>query len=271
MTDMNWRTAIAQVTTDDVIIRGNRLSDLIGSVTYADMAFLLIRGDRPTAAERSMLDAILVCLADHGISPTTIVARTLTSCGAPIQASMAGAMLSIADWHGGSGEEVGRILQSIVESITATGAAGAQEADDECVRFVAARRQAHEPIPGFGHPQHTDGDPRAVQLLQLADSLGIAGVHCATLASVGAALGDATGRANLRRANVTGALAAILLDLGFPWQSIRGIVISARSLGLTAHVVEELEQGNRWRHAPADTVEYTGPPAPQSKERVDSV
>ena len=78
---------------------------------------------------------------------------------------------------------------------------------------------------------------------------------------LGEALAERTGRSG-SGANVTGALAAILLDLGFPWMSIRGIVISARSIGLTAHIVEEMEQGNRWRHAPADSVEYTGPLTP---------
>lgn len=253
MSDMNWRTAIAQVTADDVIIRGHRLTDLVGSVTYADMAFLLMRGDLPTRPEREMLDAILVTLADHGISPTTIVARTLASCGTPIQASMAGATLSIADWHGGSGEEVGQILTSILDE-----ADGADLAE-ACDRLVADRRLRREQVPGFGHPQHTGGDPRAIQLLGLAQSFGVTGRFCAALDVLGTSLADSTGRESLRRANVTGALAAILLDLGFPWRSIRGVVIAARSLGLTAHVVEELEQGNRWRHAPADSVEYTGP------------
>ncbi|MDF2444439.1 MAG: hypothetical protein JWR01_2642, partial [Subtercola sp.] len=31
MSDMKWQTSIAQVTKDDVIIRGHRLSDLVGS------------------------------------------------------------------------------------------------------------------------------------------------------------------------------------------------------------------------------------------------
>jgi citrate synthase len=261
MADIQWRTGIAQVTTDDVIIRGRHLNDLVGSVTYVDMAFLLIRGDQPTDAQRSMLDAILVSLAEHGISPTTIVARTLASCGTPIQASMAGAVLSIADWHGGSGEEVGRILETIALAVSEGGGAEAQQIDEACQQFVAARLKLREPIPGFGHPQHTDGDPRAIQLLELAHSLDVSGTYCATLDALGEALGAATGRANLRRPNVLGAVAGILLDLGFPWQAVRGIVITARSIGLTAHVVEELQQGNRWRHAPSDTVEYTGAPA----------
>lgn len=254
MSDMSWSTAIAQVSADDVIIRGHRLSGLVGSVTYADMAFLLMRGDLPSAPERQMLDAILVTLADHGISPTTIIARTLASCGTPIQASMAGATLSIADWHGGSGEEVGQILTEILDE-----ASDGIEVSTVCNRLVADRKKRREQVPGFGHPQHTGGDPRAIQLLGLARSYGVNGRFCSALDVLGCALGDSSGRESLRRANVTGAVAAILLDLGFPWRSIRGVVVAARSLGLTAHVVEELEQGNRWRHASGDSVEYTGP------------
>lgn len=255
MTDMTWRTAIAEVTVDDVIIRGERLSDLVGTMTYSEMAFLLIRGDRADDAERKMLDAILVTLADHGISPSSILARTLASTGTPVQASLAGAMLSIADWHGGTGEEVGSILSAILSE---AGDSDAEAIARACDDVVAARRVLRQQIPGFGHPQHTGGDPRAIQLLAIAEQLGVAGTYCRTLDVLGSSLGRATGRESLGRANVTGALAAILLDLGFPWQSIRGIVIAARSLGLTAHIVEELEQGGRWRHVPADQVEYTG-------------
>ncbi len=250
MADMTWTTAIAQVSADDVVVRGHRLSDLVGSTTYAEMAFLLLRGSLPTPSEREMLDAVLVSLADHGISPTTIVARTLASCGTPIQASIAGGVLTIADWHGGSGEEVGRLLVDIVAG---------DDAEQACRTLVAARLAARIQIPGFGHPQHTDGDPRARQLLGLAARLGVAGRHIAALDLLGQALADATGRQPLRIANVTGALAGILLDLGFPWASIRGVVIAARALGLTAHVVEELEQGNRWRHVAGEDVHYTGP------------
>jgi citrate synthase len=256
MSGVEWTTGIAKVGVDDVLVRGHRLSDLVGRVTYTDMAFLLVRGSLPAESERIMLDGILVALADHGISPTTIVARTLTSCGTPIQASMAGAMLSIADWHGGSGEEVAQILDDLAKE------ADAGERRVVCDRFVEARVAARTQVPGFGHPQHSDGDPRARQLLGLASDLGVAGEYCQLVTVLGEALAERTGRPQLRLPNVTGALAAILLDLGFPWRSIRGIVIAARSLGLTAHIVEELEQGNRWRHAPADAVEYTGPLSP---------
>jgi citrate synthase len=257
VSDLTWQTSIAEVHVDDVVIRGHRLSDLVGSVTYSDMAFLLIRGSLPSESERAMLDAILVSLADHGISPTTIIARTLASCGTPIQASMAGAMLSIADSHGGSGEEAAKILATLVADRQAVSHDDADPIDALVEAAVSGGRR----VPGFGHPQHPEGDPRARQLLAQAAELGVASVHTAALADLGEALAAGTGRPSLRSANVTGAMAAILLDLGFPAASVRGVVISARCLGLTAHIVEELDQGNRWRHAPADQITYTGPPA----------
>ena len=41
-----WRTSIAQVvsneTEEEILIRGRKLSDLVGSVTFAQMMFLLL-------------------------------------------------------------------------------------------------------------------------------------------------------------------------------------------------------------------------------------
>jgi citrate synthase len=262
MADMTWQTSIAEVQTDDVVIRGHRLNDLIGKVSYTDMAFLLVRGDLPAENESKMLEAVMVSLVDHGISPSSIVARSLASCGTPIQASIAGAMLSIADWHGGSGEDLARVLAETVErreSFAEDGAEWPAGLSEGCDHIIAERKARREQIPGYGHPQHVEGDPRATKLLALARELGVDGRHCELLFLLGERLEAATGKEVLRAPNITGALAAILLDLGFPWQSLRGFVIASRSLGLTAHIVEELEQGNRWRHSPAEDVEYTGP------------
>lgn len=262
MADMTWTTSIAEVQTDDVIIRGHRLNDLIGAVSYTDMAFLLLRGDLPKAQESSMLDAIMVSVIDHGISPTSIIARTLTSCGTPMQASLAGAMLSIADWHGGSGEELARLLTETAEKRGGTEPEGAGPSgglEQACDHLIAERKRQKAQIPGYGHPQHVEGDPRATRLLDLARELDVYGPYSELLGLLGERLALATGREVLRAPNITGAMASILLDLGFPWQSLRGFVIASRSLGLTAHIVEELEQGNRWRHSPASDIEYTGP------------
>jgi citrate synthase len=250
MSDMKWRTSIAEVRKDDVIIRGYRLDDLVGRLNYTEMSLLILTGDLPSPEQTAMLDAVMVTLSDHGISPSTIVARTLASTGSPVQGSIAGGVLTIADHHGGSGEQLAQLLLPILSS---------RDLDASCRRLVEDARLDHRQIPGFGHPQHPDGDPRARRLLNMAYELGVAGDAVAALDALGAQLAVSTGRTSLRQPNITGALAAVVLDLGLPWQSIRGLVIASRSVGLAAHVAEEMMQGNRWRHAPATDVTYDGP------------
>jgi len=257
VSDYTWSTSIAEVQDDDVIVRGYRLSDLVGEVTFIDAIFLVHTGDFPSPSKRAMLDAIFVSLIEHGISPSTIITRTLASCGTPSQAAIAGGLLSIADWHGGSGEQLSRVLADLVS-------AAQQSADFDEERLLARTREVvadyqadRRRFAGFGHPQHTEGDPRAVALLNLADKLGISGNHVRAARTLEAVIEESRGRR--LPLNVTGALAALLQDLGFSWRAIRGLVIAARSAGLVAHVVEELDQGGRWRHAREDDVVYTGP------------
>lgn len=255
-----WTTAIAEVRSDEVLIRGYKLSDLVGKVTYIDAVFLVLTGELPSQAKRDMLDAIFVALIEHGISPSTIIARMLASCGSPPQGAIAGAVLSIADWHGGSGEQLGEVLAGLTEG---TAELPVEERDallhQRARQVVAEYRARKQRFEGFGHPQHKDGDPRAEMLFGIAEQLGVAGAHVQLVRMLDREIAASLGRR--LPVNVTGALAALLLDLGFSWKAIRGLVIAPRTTGLLAHVVEELDQGGKWRHASADHVEYTGPPA----------
>jgi len=255
----DWQTEIAEVRDDDVLIRGYRLSDLVGQISYTDAVFLVHTGELPTPERRNMLDAIFVALIEHGISPSTIVARVLASCGTPSQAAVAGAILSIADWHGGSGEQLGKVLAEIIAEVDGNPTTPTQFEDklrDRAAQLVAEYRIKKQRFEGFGHPQHPDGDPRGLLLFRIADNLGVSGPHVTLVRILDKEIERAMGRR--LAVNVTGAIAALLLDLGFSWRAIRGMVIAPRSAGLVAHVVEELEQGGRWRHAPSEHVIYTG-------------
>jgi len=255
MTDKRyeWSTSIAKVELDDVLIRGYPLSELIGRLTFTDACFLVVRGDLPSSGERAVLDALFVSLIDHGISPSSMIVRMLSSCGSPIQSAIAGGVSSIADWHGGAGQQLAERLHSIVAE-----SADAEATTAAIAALVVEYSESGRRFEGFGHPQHSEGDPRVALLRRLAESHGVAGSHVEALDELSVQIERHTGRK--LKANVNGIIAALLLDLGFPWQAIRGFVITPRTMGLTAHFVEEQLQESRWRHASAETVNYTGTP-----------
>ena len=120
-------------------------------------------------------------------------------------------------------------------------------------------RADKKPIPGFGHPQHANGDPRANLLLQLARERGVGGAHVAMLYAIRDALPGAIGRT--LPINVNGPIPAILLDLGWPVTALKGIGLLCRTAGLIGHLTEEAERpiGFILSGAAAAAIEYDGP------------
>ncbi len=114
-------------------------------------------------------------------------------------------------------------------------------------------RAAGERVPGFGIPLH-GADPRSPTLLQIADAEGVSGRYCRLARQIEREIAAAAGRAIPM--NLDGVIAAVILDLGFPWQAARAFLITPRSVSLAAHYLEERAQGTRWRHLPADDISY---------------
>lgn len=251
-----WQTGISAVVSDgsdeEVIIRGHRLSDLVGSIGFAQMMYLLLAGRLPTPAQARVLDALMVASMEHGIAPPSMISRCFASYGTTIQAAMAGGILAFGDIMGGAGEQFARLLAEAVQDggETAETSLAAKARD-----IVAAARQRGARIPGFGIPLH-GADPRAPKMLAVARAEDIHGPHCRLAELIEAELA-ATGRAVPM--NLDGVSAAVVLDLGFPWQATRLFLLTPRSVSMAAHFLEEQGQQSRWRHLPADEIDYTGP------------
>ena len=227
------RTRLARVEHDRVLVRGRDLCDeLLGHITFADMAGLTLMDRLPSTNERRMLDALMVVLVEHGMVSSAISAR-LTYHTAPesIQAAVAASLLGAGTVHLGSSDVCARILaEGLAKQPDASAAA------EEIVRRFAA---AGERIPGIGHRTHPAGDPRAVRLFTIARETEVYGRHCELLELIV----NATERHMSRRlpVNVTGAIGAISLDLGLPWQISKAFALVGRTLGTMAHIREEIE------------------------------
>jgi citrate synthase len=127
----------------------------------------------------------------------------------------------------------------------ATESAGAMLRDGlasgaEPVAIVREHREARRALPGFGHPLHRDGDPRTLRLLALSDELGVSGEHVALVRAIEAAVPEVYGR--VLPLNVSGAIAAPMLDLGLPAYTLKAIPLLARTAGLLGHLREEHER-----------------------------
>jgi len=226
-------TEIASHDLHHIWIRGHDLTaDVMGTMTFADVVFLLIAGRLPGPADRRLVDAILVSLVEHGLTPSAMVSR-VTYGVAPesLQGAVAAGLLGAGSVVLGSMEECGRILSEIDEQI----AAGVDR-DDAIRKVVDEYRATGRKLPGVGHAIHTEGDPRAARLYELATECGRRGRHLEVLERLVEIVAERGRRLPI---NVTGAIAAILLELGVPWRLHRGFALIARCAGLVAHIGEE--------------------------------
>lgn len=229
------RSAISASNAERIVVRGLDLChDLIGRVSFTDHAWLLVTGSLPTPGQRRVLDATLVAIAEHGLVPSVAAARmTLAAAPEAIQGAVAAGILGCGSVILGSAEAAARLLSGIV-----SGSPGGLEAAARSA--VLEWREKAQPIPGYGHPLHKRVDPRVGRLLEIASEAGCAGRHVEAARAVEKLLPDVTGKPLVM--NVSGAIAAVLLDAGYPLRAVKGVPMLARTASLIAHLLEEQER-----------------------------
>jgi len=216
--------------TESITVRGADLVDeLIGEITFTEMTYFAIPGRRPTRAQTRVLDAVLVTLMEHGLTPSAIAARMVyASTPETLQAGVSAGLLAIGSVFVGTMEGCAALIERIL-------AASDREADAHAI--ADEYRTARRPIPGFGHHMHKPDDPRTPKLFALAEREGVPGDHIAALRMLSSAV-DARFGKHLT-INATGAIAALLGEIAIPTPVMRGIAVVSRSAGLVAHIAEE--------------------------------
>lgn len=234
----NAFTAISTSDTHTINVRGKELaSELIGKIGFSGYFFFLLTGENPTNGQQRLLDAVLVAIAEHGLVPSNQVARmTLAAAPDAMQGAVAAGLLGCGSVVLGSTETCGRFLAKVLAHADASGVS----ADAAALENLKMLRAARLTVPGYGHPQHKEGDPRALKLLALSREVGLAGRHVDLIERIGAHLPEVYGRT--LPLNVSGAIPAVMLDAGFPLGALKGIPILARTASLIAHLHEEADR-----------------------------
>ncbi|MBX3230216.1 MAG: citryl-CoA lyase [Labilithrix sp.] len=227
MSERPVTTSIATHDAKDITIRGKSLcEDLIGKLTFTEMTYFHVVGRVPTKAEAAVLDACLVTLMEHGLTPSVLATRLVAS-SAPeaLQSAVAAGLLA-----------VGSVFVGTVEGAAALVARVA--AGEDPARIAKEHRAAKRPLPGFGHPEHKPDDPRPPRIFAVLDAHGLPKKHVDALLALGRAVDAEYGKHIT--INATGAVAAALLDVGVPAEIMRGFAVLARCAGLVGHVLEEM-------------------------------
>lgn len=255
-----WTTDIIDMAPGQIRFRGKPIEDLIGSVTFPQMIWLMTRGDLPTPQQARLLECALVAAVDHGPqAPSIAAARMAVTCGLSLNGAMASAVNMLDDVHGGAGEQAVEFygwVRNAMGDGQETEAAAAAMID----RWQAERTRF---IPGFGHRFHKPEDPRAPRLLELVAQAALAGTVSGEFGQIAQAVQVVL---NTRKGkpvpmNIDGATAVIYAELGFSGPLARGLFCLSRSVGVIAHAYEQMQQGgrNKGPTPPDYRWTYTGP------------
>jgi citrate synthase len=237
--ELAFPTSLGTSTADEIRLLGQNLTaDLMGKVTFGELAFWLVALRRPTPSETRVLEAVLVALADHGFTPTAIAAR-LTYLSAPdsLQGALAAGLLGGGSRFLGVTEDCAAYLHAVLEKQGADLPGDDDGWDQLALTAVAETRSAGRFVPGLGHPVHKVQDPRTPVLIAIADEEQLRGPHLRLFEAIGRVHEQVLQRR--LPLNGAGVCGAALADLGLPIEMLRGFALLARAAGLLGQIAEE--------------------------------
>jgi citrate synthase len=249
------RTAISTSNESTIVIRGKDLcKELIGKLTFTEYFYLLLTGSVPSPKITKVIDATLVAIAEHGLVPSVQASR-MTYAAAPdaLQGAVAAGILGCGSVILGASEQAGRMFAEIHALVQ--GGQTMRAASEAVVRAYRAQKRA---IPGYGHPLHKERDPRVQALFDTALEAGADASFIEIADAVEEVIPAIVGKE--LSLNVSAAIPAVLLGVGFPISALRGVPILARTGGLIAHLSEEAQApiGFALSYQASKAVEYVG-------------
>lgn len=248
-----WSSAVSDVDATKVHIRGYDLGEIIGKLSFASAAFLLIRGRLPTPGESKMTDAVLCSVLDYALKkPGTAAARFCVSSNPSMVAGLATAVLSAGEYSLAP-DQTGAFLQATIGSIQE-----GESMDAAAERLVAELRSGGKRVPGFGHPNFKNIDPRAQQLKDIAVETGVWGDLCEWYEAIHRAFKAQANKPDIV-INEVGMMGAILAQMGFTPAEMTGLAVTSTIPGVVAHISEELQSKVRIRVVPDEAVDYARP------------
>ena len=187
-------------------------------------------GVEPDEKHWGPLESYLILLADHGMNASTFTARVIASTQSDMASALAGAVGALkGPLHGGAPSLVLDMLNEIGTA-------------DNVDAWLTAALDRGDRLMGFGHRVYKAEDPRAEILRDLARTASSAEFFELSFRTEQRALEMLEERKPGRRlyTNVEFYSAAVLAAVGLPGDMFTPTFGVARSVGYSAHVLEQV-------------------------------
>lgn len=202
-------------------------------------------GEEPSEEHWKSLDTYLVLLADHGLNASTFTARVIASTNSDLCSALVGAVGALkGPAHGGAPAKVLEMLEEI----------GTADNVDEWLNNALDEGKR---LMGFGHRVYKAEDPRAEVLRGMAKQASTPEFFALSKDTEDKALQLLNDRKPGRKlyTNVEFYSAAVLAAVGLPGDFFPVAFAVGRSVGWSAHVLEQITVNRLIRPAS----HYVGP------------
>jgi citrate synthase len=195
-----------------------QLADAFGAQPgHEPLHLRFAQGWKQTPQVAELLRCAMVLLVDHELTSSAFVARIAASTGASLPACLLAGLSTLSGpLHG---DASGRV-QALFSEVERLG-------EDQ---VLAHYLSTGLPLAGFGHHLYPDGDPRAAALLALFEPPEV----------IARFIEKVTALTGLQP-NIDVALAALVAHHRLPLDAAFGLFATARSVGLLAHSLEQLD------------------------------
>ncbi len=186
-----------------------------------------------SAQEAEIIKRIIMLSADHGPCVSgALVTIIAAGAGINMAQAVAAGMMMIGPRFGGAVTDAGKWFKYAID----------QKLTPEA--FLDYMKANVGPVPGIGHRVKSvkNPDKRVAELVSYVKSLAISTPHLDFALQVEKIT---TAKKDTLILNVDGTIAAILVDLGYPVESLNGFFILARTIGFIGHWIDQKRQGSR--------------------------
>ena len=257
-----WVSEVAYKNVHRIVARGYDTTELVEQgYGLTDVLFVDFQARIPLVEEDKMLNYVMVCMLEDGLSSPANISRIVAS-GKTLLTQAAGASILAFGHAYGAYQEIGKMMDGMLARQKKEG----KPLSDVIKEVIKSRLDD----PALGVSDLMLKDPMAKRMIARAEKLGVAGRYVSLMKEIVKAAQKLSKKPV--DIDLLGATGAVMFDLGFTPEATWGILAVTRAFAAGAHYCEEIEREEPVRLGQTLTPEnwYDGPadrPVPTLKER----